>query len=155
MFLDTDHLWGVGGNVDWVWRSFMRGYQPLYMDPWGYDHMDPLAPAGREDVRRALGAACRLAAELDLAQMLPRPDIVSTGFALYDGRDTAVVYQPYEDRLCLNVGRSLEYATVEWRDLVDDGNREPGSIRPTGDAGLIDPPWPGPAIAIITLDARR
>ncbi len=135
VFLDTDHLWGVGGNVDWVWRSFMRGYQPLYMDPWGYGHMDPLAPAGREDVRRALGATCRLAAELDLSAMRPRPDVVNTGFALYDGSAMAVVYQPYEDRLRLNVGRDLRGAIVEWRDLVDDAKRAPGSIRPAGGGG--------------------
>jgi hypothetical protein len=151
VFLDTDHLWGVGGNVDWVWRSFMRGHQPLYMDPWGYDHMDPLAPAGREEVRRALGASCRLAAELDLSAMLPRPDIVSTGFALYDGSETAVVYQPYEGRLCLNVGRDLRGASVEWRGLIDDAERAPGSIRPAGGGGLLDPPWPGPAVAVVRL----
>ena len=125
------------------------------MDPWGYDHMDPLAPAGREDVRRAMGAACRLAAELDLAGCSRARTSSAPGLRCTTAASTAVVYQPYEDRLCLNVGRSLEGATVEWRDLVDDGKREPGSIRPTGDAGLIDPPWPGPAIAIITLDARR
>ncbi len=155
VFLDTDHLWGVGGNVDWVWRSFMRGYQPLYMDPWGYDHMDPLAPAGREDVRRALGATCRLAAELDLNRMLPRPDIVSTGFALYDGAETAIVYQPYEDRLCLNVGRDLDGAAVQWRDLVDDRKRAPGSIRRNGPGALLEPPWPGPAVATVALRPER
>jgi hypothetical protein len=125
------------------------------MDPWGYGHMDPLAPAGRDDVRRALGSTCRLAAELDLTRMVPRPDVVSTGFALYDGADTAIAYQPYEDRLCLNVGRDLTGATVEWRDLVDDGKRAPGTIRCTGTAGLLDPPWQGPAIATISLDGRR
>jgi hypothetical protein len=151
VFLDTDHLWGVGGNVDWVWRSFMRGYQPLYMDPWGYDHMDPLAPVGREDVRRALGATARLAAEVDLVTMLPAPHIASTGFALYDGGRTAIAYQPYEDRLCLNIGRDLHGATVEWRDLVDDRKRAPGSIRHTGGGGLIEPPWPGPAVAVVRL----
>jgi hypothetical protein len=155
VFLDTDHLWGVGGTVDWVWRSFTRGYQPLYMDPWGFDHMDPLAPAGREEVRRALGAACRLASELDLARMVPRPDVVSTGFALYDGERTALVYQPYEDRMCLDFGRSLKGATVEWRDLVDDTKREPGSVRPSGHSGLIRPPWPGPGVALVTLDDDR
>jgi hypothetical protein len=25
IILDTDHLWGVGGNVPWVWKSFLRG----------------------------------------------------------------------------------------------------------------------------------
>lgn len=152
VFLDTDHLWGVGGTVDWVWRSFTRGYQPLYMDPWGFDHMDPLAPAGSEDVRRALGAACRLAAELDLSTMLPRPDVVSTGFALYDGERIALLYQPYEDRMCVDLDRSLEGATVDWRDLVDDSKRAEGAIRLTGrSSGLLSPPWPGPALAVLTL----
>ena len=31
---DTDHLWGVGGTRDWVWKSFMRGLNPIYMDPY-------------------------------------------------------------------------------------------------------------------------
>lgn len=30
---DTDHLWGIGGNHVWVWKSFMRGLNPIYMDP--------------------------------------------------------------------------------------------------------------------------
>ncbi len=151
VFLDTDHLWGVGGTVDWVWRSFMRGYQPLYMDPWGFDHMDPLAPAGSEDVRRAMGAACQLASEVDLAAMLPRPDVASTGFALYDGTGTAVVYQPYEDRACVNFGRDLRQATVEWRDPVDASRTAPGSVTARGESGLIKPPWGGPAVALLRL----
>ena len=126
VFLDTDHLWGVGGTVDWAWRSFMRGCNPLYMDPWGYEHMDPLAPAGSEDVRRALGQARRLATGLDLGRMVPRPDIVSTGFALYDGDGTVVAYQPYEDRLCVDLGRFRR----RYRRLAPPGRhaREPGAI---------------------------
>ena len=31
---DTDHLWGVGGDVAWVWKSFLRGLNPLFMDPY-------------------------------------------------------------------------------------------------------------------------
>jgi hypothetical protein len=41
---------------------------------------------------------------------------------------------------------------VEWRDLVDDSKRAAGSIRPAGpSAGLSAPPWPGPAVALLTL----
>ena len=29
---DTDHLWGLGGNPDWVWKSFLRGLNPILMD---------------------------------------------------------------------------------------------------------------------------
>ncbi len=32
--LDTDHVWGVGGNQAWVWKSFLRGHNPLFMDPY-------------------------------------------------------------------------------------------------------------------------
>ena len=31
--VDTDHLWGIGGqSVDWVWRTFTRGHNLLSMD---------------------------------------------------------------------------------------------------------------------------
>ncbi len=32
---DTDHLWGIGGDYVWVWKSFTRGLNPIFMD--GYD----------------------------------------------------------------------------------------------------------------------
>jgi hypothetical protein len=132
----------------------MRGYQPLYMDPWGFDHMDPLAPAGSEDVRRAMGATARLAAEIDLAAMTPRPDVASTAFALYDGDQTAVVYQPYTDRACVHLRRDLRGATVEWRDLVDADQTATGTVTIRGESGLIKPPRAGPAVALIRLDGR-
>ncbi|UCC17485.1 MAG: aldo/keto reductase, partial [Dehalococcoidales bacterium] len=30
---DTDHLWGIGGDVAWAWKTFLRGMNPLFMDP--------------------------------------------------------------------------------------------------------------------------
>ncbi len=32
IILDTDHIWGEGGDRVWVWKSFTRGYNPIYMD---------------------------------------------------------------------------------------------------------------------------
>ena len=31
---DTDHLWGHGCEVAWIWKSFTRGMNVLFMDPW-------------------------------------------------------------------------------------------------------------------------
>ena len=45
---DTDHLWGHGGNYSWVWKSFTRGLNPIFMDPW-----DPLP--GKEDETKTTG----------------------------------------------------------------------------------------------------
>src|SRR5262249_25826978 len=40
---DTDHIFGMGGDPTWVWKSFLRGLNPILMDP--YD--DPwLLPMG-------------------------------------------------------------------------------------------------------------
>ena len=30
----ADHLWGIGGNRAWVWKSFTRGLNPIFMDPY-------------------------------------------------------------------------------------------------------------------------
>ena len=66
MILDTDHLWGIGGGRDWVWKSYLAGHHPIYMDPLD---ADPL----REDARRAMGHTRRLAERLDLANLAPSP----------------------------------------------------------------------------------
>lgn len=34
ILVDTDHLWGVGGSPAWVWKSFLRGHNPIFMDPY-------------------------------------------------------------------------------------------------------------------------
>ena len=31
---DTDHVYGIGGDRIWAWKSFMRGLHPIFMDPY-------------------------------------------------------------------------------------------------------------------------
>jgi hypothetical protein len=71
VLLDTDHLWGIGGDAAWVWRSFLNGNQPLYMDPLDVD-------ATREEARRAMGVARRLAECTGLAELMPQPELTSS-----------------------------------------------------------------------------
>jgi len=35
VIVDTDHLWGIGGDRKWAWKSFLRGNNVSFMD--GYD----------------------------------------------------------------------------------------------------------------------
>ncbi|HTL56150.1 MAG TPA: DUF6298 domain-containing protein [Candidatus Limnocylindrales bacterium] len=91
---DTDHLWGVGGDVAWVWKSFLRGNNPIYMDP-----VDPRSvwepmPPNAEDVRNNLGYARRLAERIDLARMKPTPELANTGYCLANPGAEYVIYQP-------------------------------------------------------------
>src|SRR5262249_28451095 len=54
--LDTDHIWGVGGGRDWVWKSLLRGHNPIWMDPYENRAWESIAlPGDAQDVRRNLG----------------------------------------------------------------------------------------------------
>lgn len=92
--LDTDHIWGVGGNVGWVWRSFIRGHNPIFMDPYDGSIVgkpdDPQWPP----IRAALGHARRVADEMNLAAAKPNDALASTGYCLADPGNEYLVYQP-------------------------------------------------------------
>lgn len=82
VLVDTDHLWGIGGDRAWVWKTFLRGHQPIYMDPLDDDPV-------REDARRAMGVVRRLAERIDLARMTPDSD----GYTLRS-EDETLLYLP-------------------------------------------------------------
>lgn len=90
--LDTDHIWGVGGNAGWVWRSFLRGHNPIFMDP--YDGSVLGQDRGWEPIRSAMGRARRVAEKLKLASMKPQNETASTGYCLADPGRAYLAYQP-------------------------------------------------------------
>ena len=72
---DTDHLWGIGGSQAWVWKSFTRGYNVLFMDPYDGEVLgQPLDPKW-DPVRWSLGYTLQYARRMDLAQTRPAPRI--------------------------------------------------------------------------------
>lgn len=79
---DTDHLWGIGGNVAWVWKSLLRGLNPIFMDPYKRSVLDGGPEAKWEPVRQAMGQALRFSRRVDLATLTPRGDLVSSKFCL-------------------------------------------------------------------------
>ena len=92
--LDTDHIWGVGGSAAWVWRSFVRGHNPIFMDPYDGSVLGVPSDPRWEPIRLALGHSRRLAERLNLAGMQPRPDFASTGYCLANPGLEYLVYQP-------------------------------------------------------------
>ncbi|MDO8543826.1 MAG: DUF6298 domain-containing protein [Opitutaceae bacterium] len=92
--LDTDHIWGVGGNVGWVWKSFVRGHNPLFMDPYDGSILGKPGDPQWEPIRAAMGHARRLAGRLNLAATKPLDALASTGYCLADPGNEYVIYQP-------------------------------------------------------------
>ncbi|HEY4270900.1 MAG TPA: DUF6298 domain-containing protein [Candidatus Udaeobacter sp.] len=88
---DTDHIWGVGGNRRWVWKCFLRGLNPVFMDPFD----DPRWKSSRsnfESYRRAMGHTLAYANRMNLADMSPRSDLASSAYCLANVGEAYLVY---------------------------------------------------------------
>ncbi len=91
---DTDHLWGVGGNQAWVWKSFLRGLNPIFMDPYdGVVLRKPFDPQW-EPVRKSMGYALRIARQINLTDMVPDNDLASSTYCLANPGKEYLVYLP-------------------------------------------------------------
>ncbi len=145
VFSDTDHLWGLGGSVDWVWKSFTRGLNVLLMDPWEPMHgMDgerwgEWSRLNRRDhplyepIRLNMGYTRSYARRLDLGEVRPRPDLSSSRFCLANPGREYLVYLGAEEAVTVSLATSEQNLTTEWFDP------ETGSIADGGPTGGASP----------------
>lgn len=149
--LDTDHIWGVGGNAEWVWKSLLRGHNPLFMDPCDGSVLGE--DRGWERIRSAMGHARRIAERVNLAALTPQDQLASTGYCLAHPGGEYVIYQPVggkEFSLELKAGRyalewiDAERGAVERREAIeaDDGPRQ------------FRPPFTGAAVLYLKAQAK-
>jgi hypothetical protein len=126
--LDTDHIWGVGGNAAWVWKSFLRGHNPLFMDPYDGAVLGTPEDPQWEPIRRAMGFARRLAEQVDLAAMQPRDDLASSGYCLADpGRDY-LVYLPEGREVAVDLSAAAGALQAEWVDPRSGASRSGDAV---------------------------
>jgi hypothetical protein len=131
IILDTDHLWGVGGDVAWVWKSFLRGQNPIWMDPLETNSIWESMPANAEAIRNNLGYALRLAERINLAAMKPRPDLCSTGYCLASPGSEYLLYQPNSaDDFTVELAPGM-YLT-EWFDPIKGTLSSKGNLQVAG-----------------------
>jgi hypothetical protein len=149
---DTDHLWGIGGTPSWVWKTFCRGHHPIFMDPWDDQLVtaadNPCNAIDPAPLRSAMGATSRIAAELNLARTIPRPELSSTRFCLADPGEEYLVFQPEDGRFTLRVvPRSYQ---IRWID-PSSGAVLDNSIRPLVRTRCrLTSAKPGPAVLVAT-----
>jgi hypothetical protein len=89
---DNDHFGPV--KPSWVWKSFLRGLQPILMDSYTYGEPDWYTAAEQEAMRRAMGYTLTYATKVNLAAMVPRSDLCSTTFCLINPGSEYLVYLP-------------------------------------------------------------
>lgn len=112
IILDTDHLWGIGGNRKWVWKSFLRGMNPIYLDPYDSPNHAP-----DESIRWNLGYTLHYANRMNLAAATPQGDLASSGYCLAnpvaDGAEY-LVYLPDGGAVTVDLSASPGKLAVEW-----------------------------------------
>ncbi len=112
--LDTDHIWGVGGNGPWVWKSVLRGHNPLFMDPYDGTVLGNRFDPQWEPIRRNLGHALRLSRRWNLAAMVPQDRLASTRYCLADPGNSYAVYLPSRGKVTVDLRHAKARYAVTW-----------------------------------------
>jgi hypothetical protein len=144
---DTDHLWGIGGNRAWVWKSFLRGMNPLFMDPYDGAVLGQKADPRWEPVRKSLGATLRLASRLSLAAMTPQPSLASSAYCLAGdtGRGMEyLVYLPKGGEVSVDLAAARGSMAVRWI-RPEDGDGPTGATVDGGARRTFLAPFAGDA----------
>lgn len=99
---DTDHLWGIGGNHSWVWKSFLRGPNPIFMDPYiSEEYQNHPSKPEWEPIRKNMGYTLTYANKMNLASMVPSGYLASTGYCLANPGAEYLIYLPLSDNRVL------------------------------------------------------
>lgn len=118
--LDTDHVFGVGGDQKWVWKGFLRGHNVLYMDPYDDPEWKPVLQGQGVDMRwadvarPAIGHARRYAERMNLAKATPRSELASTGYCLANPGSEYLVYLPEGGKATVDLSAAKGRLAVEW-----------------------------------------
>ena len=155
---DTDHIFGIGGDHVWVWKVFMRGHNPVFMD--GYDSLgtqqdntwNPNDPEWTL-LRASMGYTHAYAARMNLARSAPRGDLSSTGYCLASN-DPAfpefLVYRPSSSgQITVDLSSASGSMNAEWLSPAT-GEKSSGGTVSAGAKINFTPPFSGDAVLYLS-----
>jgi hypothetical protein len=147
---DTDHLWGIGGNQAWVWKSLLRGMNPLFMDPYDGVVLGNRFDPKWDPIRRSLGYTLRLAETLDLAAMTPQNRLSSTGYCLANAAPNGeyLVYLPEGGKAAVDLSATPGNLDVEWLN-PSNGTSRPAGTAPGKSKREFTAPFDGDAVLLL------
>jgi hypothetical protein len=159
--LDTDHTWNnpamtrtnqQRADQAWVWKSFLRGYNPIYMDPLDFSRPNAVLEYAQGNAyaivaaRPAMGHTRAYAERVDLAAMTPRGDLTSSQYCLANPGREYLVYLPDGGSVTVDLSAAAAPLAVEWfnprsgekrtSDKVPGGAQRPFQAPFAGDAVL-------------------
>ena len=161
---DSDHLWGIGGNVEWVWKSFCRGLNIALMDPYEPLHGMQAPQWGRwselhrrdhslhEPIRLAMGYSRWFAERIDLASVEPRCDLASSGYCLASVGIEYLIFVENPGEVSVELPENDTSFTVEWFD-TKTGTQKAGESVPAAGTTPFTSPFDHPSM--LYIEKRR
>ena len=150
---DTDHLWGLGGNPGWVWKSFLRGMNVLFMDPYeGSVLMHSFDKEWAESIRKNMGYAAGYAKRMDLLQMVPSKDLSSTEYCLANKGKEYLVYFPKDTTAEIDLSDTHGKLSVEWLDPATGVKSNSGIVEGYSKRLFIPPFHSGSAVLYMKIE---
>ncbi len=146
---DTDHLWGIGGNQTWVWKSFLRGLNPIFMDPYNGSVLGQSENPQWDPIRKSMGDAANFAKKLDLVHAVPSTEIASTTYCLANPGKQYLVFKPAGVLKSFKVTLSAGAYAYEWFDPTQGQHVPGGQIQATDGKQKFTVPFKGDAILYI------
>lgn len=137
---DTDHLWGIGGNQAWVLKSFLRGLNPLFMDPYDCKVLaQSCDPVWMDSIRISLGYTRMLADRMDLLSTVPLPDLASSTYCLANRGSEYLIYLPNGNEVMVNLVDAPGFFQAEWFNPNTGEFTESEKIEGGGEVALTSP----------------
>lgn len=145
--LDTDHVFAIGGDKDWVWKSFLRGHNPIFMDPFQEVAEGKYDVLAIERARVAMGHTRTYAQKMDLAKMVPSETRASSGYCLANASANGeyLVYLPNGGKVTVDLSETPGQLSVAWFN-TDSGQVLCGPAVMGGPVVSFDAPFPGEAV---------
>ncbi|MCC6487784.1 MAG: DUF4038 domain-containing protein [Candidatus Hydrogenedentes bacterium] len=153
---DTDHLWGIGGDPVWVWKTFTRGLNPVFMDPYGGSLIGAEAPQF-DALRKAMGHVLQYSRRIDLAKTTPQNAIASTGYCLAEPGVAYLALAPDGGSFTVDLTASKSAFSAEWHNPLS-GDVSIGDSVSGGEKRTFSAPFDGPAVLFLmalTPDTAR
>jgi len=137
---DSDHLWGhTGGDNVWVWKSFCRGLNVLFME-----ELFP-SPTWQDSARQGMEETRQYADKINLAAMVPSDDLSETTYCLADKGKEYLVFQAGDrGEFTVNLTDAPGTFSVEWFS-ANAGTAQAGKPVKGGGTRVFTTPFGGPA----------
>jgi len=165
--VDTDHLWGIGGNYIWAWKSFCRGLNPIFMDPWyssgGEIDPDKVSYAfvtggiSKDErnypdygpLRQNMGYIRKMSGKVDLAKMVPHGELSTTNYCLANPGVEYIIFFPAGGKATVTLAAVNGEMEVEW--FIPILNRTVVGVRTIkgGYFSVFEPPYTGPVVLLL------